>query len=220
MNAVIVGCSSMAKAVFAAQKKMNTDYPTVFIDRKYHADPAAMRDHLSAAIRDLPGSIDAVLTAMGFCGGSWADIDTDKTVVIPRVDDCISLMLHTDDTWHFNLKQATHLYMRDAYGESFGAMREMLRKKYGRQKGDETFAGWFAPFTDLDVIDAGLYDCHNEKFRDKAAAEAAATGCNLNYVRGSNILMEKLVSGRWDHQFIVAPPHHLLSEKDFRSPRG
>ena len=134
MNAVIVGCSSMAKAVFAAQKKMNTDYPTVFIDRKYHADPAAMRDHLSAAIRDLPGSIDAVLTAMGFCGGSWADIDTDKTVVIPRVDDCISLMLHTDDTWHFNLKQATHLYMRDAYGESFGQCAKCCGKNTAGKK--------------------------------------------------------------------------------------
>ena len=36
MNAVILGCSSMAKAIDAAQKKTGTDHPVYLISRKYH----------------------------------------------------------------------------------------------------------------------------------------------------------------------------------------
>ena len=94
------------------------------------------------ALHTIPESSDTVLVAMGFCGGSWKDIDTEKRIVIPKVDDCITLMLHTDDSPHFNLKQATHLYMRDPYGDDFGSMpvsythldvykRQLLQYIYG-----------------------------------------------------------------------------------------
>lgn len=216
MNAIILGCSSMARAIAAAKKKEGTDYPVHLIDRKYHADPQAMRLHLKDAILAMPDSIDTILVAMGFCGGSWQDIDTNKQIVIPRVDDCITLMLHTDDSWHFNLKQSTHLYVRDPYGDDFGSMHEKLCQKYGKEKGDATFARWFDPFTDLDIIDAGIYDCHSERFTEKASRDAQSIGCRLNFVPGSNIIMEKLVSGKWDEQFIIRKPHMPLSETDFR----
>ena len=134
MNAVILGCSSMAKAIDAAQKKTGTDHPVYLISRKYHSSPGQMRLHLMEALHTIPESSDTVLVAMGFCGGSWKDIDTEKRIVIPKVDDCITLMLHTDDSPHFNLKQATHLYMRDPYGDDFGPMHEKLRMKYGEEK--------------------------------------------------------------------------------------
>lgn len=216
MNEVILGCSSMAKAIDAAQKKTGTDHPVYLISRKYHSSPGQMRLHLMEALHTIPESSDTVLVAMGFCGGSWKDIDTEKRIVIPKVDDCITLMLHTDDSPHFNLKQATHLYMRDPYGDDFGSMHEKLRMKYGEEKGDATFARWFEPFTDLDIIDAGIYDCHSSTFIDKARRDAQAIGCRLNHIKGSNIIMEKLVSGKWDSQFIVNEPHRPLSEENFR----
>lgn len=37
----------------------------------------------------------------------------------------------------------------------------------------------------------------------------------LDYVEGSNHLLEKLVSGRWDEQFLVAEPGHLIRHADF-----
>ena len=42
MNAVILGCSSMAKAIDAAQKKTGTDHPVYLISRKYHSSPGQM----------------------------------------------------------------------------------------------------------------------------------------------------------------------------------
>ena len=40
--------------------------------------------------------------------------------------------------------------------------------------------------------------------------------CSLNYVQGSNIILEKLVSGNWDAQFVVAEPGTKIQMKDFK----
>ena len=43
MNAVILTCSSLTSHVDAAQKKMNTHFPVMEMDRRYHDNPAYMR---------------------------------------------------------------------------------------------------------------------------------------------------------------------------------
>lgn len=40
-------------------------------------------------------------------------------------------------------------------------------------------------------------------------------GGALDYVQGSNQTLEKLVGGRWDRQFLVAEPGHLIWHTDF-----
>jgi hypothetical protein len=33
--------------------------------------------------------------------------------------------------------------------------------------------------------------------------------------RGSRVLIEKMIHGPWDHEFIVAPPGHTIRLQDF-----
>jgi len=55
--------------------------------------------------KKLSAEVDSVPETMEFCGGSWNEVFSEKRIVIPRVDDCISLLLHTDDARHPNLKE-------------------------------------------------------------------------------------------------------------------
>jgi hypothetical protein len=48
-----------------------------------------------------------------------------------------------------------------------------------------------------------------------AQENADQINATLDYVEGSNRLLEKLVSGRWDEQFIVAEPGHKIKHGDF-----
>ena len=100
MNAVILACSSMARQVAAAQRKMGTDYPVRCVDRRYHAEPKEMRLQLIAALGGLAGEFDTVLVAMGFCGGSWESVYAPVRVVAPRADDCITILLNTRRRLH------------------------------------------------------------------------------------------------------------------------
>lgn len=217
MNAVILACSSLNGHVDAAQEKMKTDYPVVNVDRKYHEDPKQMREQLMEKLRSLPSEIDTVLVAMGFCGGSWEAIPLEKRVVIPRVDDCITLLLHTDNVWYPNLKQAGHLYLRDTDTAEYSleAMQRKLCEQYGGMNGSMIFNSMFANYTNVDIIDTGVYDCYSEEYVTEAQRNADLIRGILDYVEGSNLLLEKLVSGQWDQQFIVAEPGQLLSNQNF-----
>lgn len=216
-HTVILACSSMLLHVKAAQERMHTKFDVVELDRRLHADPKQMRSSILETLSALPDYYETVLVAMGFCGGSWDHIPLSRRVVIPKVDDCITLLLHTDDTAHGNLKQMGHMYFRDcdtgAY--SIEAMKEKLCRDYGTETGTAIFGMWFEHYTNADIIDTGAYDCYSEAYVAQAQKNADLIRCTLGYVKGSNVILEKLVSGRWDAQFLVLEPGQEMTEHAF-----
>ena len=216
-HTVILSCSSLLLHVEAAQTKMHTRFPVVDLDGRPHAEPKGMRSSILETLDALPPSCETVLAAMGYCGGSWNHIPLSRRVVIPKVDDCITLLLHTDDTPHGNLKEAGHMYFRDcdtgAY--SIESMKEEICRTYGMEFGTSIFGSWFQNYTNADIIDTGVYDCYSEEYVTEAQKNADLIRCSLGYVEGSNRILEKLVSGQWDAQFIVLESGQEMTEQDF-----
>lgn len=217
MNAVILACSSMARQVAAAQRKMGTDYPVRCVDRRYHAEPKEMRLKLIEALGGLAGEFDTVLVAMGFCGGSWESVRAPLRVVAPRADDCITILLNTDGAPHENLKEPGHIYIRDtdAGRYSLEGLRESVCERYGREQGLALFDKWFASYTHADIIDTGTYDSRAEDFLAQARRGAEIARCELRHVPGGSVVLEKLVSGDWDDLFVVAEAGETLTRDMF-----
>ena len=51
-------------------------------------------------------------------------------------------------------------------------------------------------------MDTGVYDCYSKEYVERAKRESAIINVPYQYVPGSNIILEKLVSGKWDDQFL------------------
>ena len=217
MNAVILACSSMARQVAAAQRKMGTGYPVRCVDRRYHAEPKEMRLKLIEALGGLAGEFDTVLVAMGFCGGSWESVYAPVRVVAPRADDCITILLNTDGAPHENLKEPGHIYIRDTDTGRYSleGLRDAVCEKYGREQGLALFDKWFASYTHADIIDTGTYDSRAEDFLAQARRGAEIARCELRHVPGGNVVLEKLVSGDWDDLFVVAEAGETLTRDMF-----
>ena len=205
MNCVIMACSSLAAYVSAAQKKTGTDYPVIYLDKALHADPPAMRQSILAELAALPEKYDTVLVAMGFCGGSWREIESDRRIVRPRVDDCVSLLLHTAYTAGYNLKQPGHLYMKDPDPHDFymekafcGYTKDMTSETRAQVK-----AAWQANYDVVAVVDTGLNRCDRPEYQAWAAKNAAWISGHVEQLQGSNILIEKLVAGKWDEDLFI-----------------
>ena len=77
------------------------------------------------------------------------------------------------------------------------------------------FDMWFTNYSYLDIVDTGMADCYSEAFVEMAQRSADLIKCDLDYTVGSNHLLEKLVSGQWDEQFLMAEPGHKIAHKDF-----
>lgn len=207
VNTVILACDSMLTHIQAAQWKMGTDFPVIKLEQKLHMVPEQMRDKIIAALEALPESVDTVLVAMGYCGGSWKEVTVPCRVVIPKMDDCITMLLHTDDVQHDNLKASGHMYFRDDVDVderlTVRGMMKNLIDTYGEKRGMMVFNTWFAGYRYADIIDTGVYDCRSEEYLEKIRKSAELIGCDIIYSEGSNIILEKLVSGKWDDQFVV-----------------
>lgn len=219
---VIVVCDAMLLHLQAAQEKMGTSFPVVEIDRKLHAEPKRMCQEMKRVLAPLGQVYDTILLAMGFCGGALDGVGADCRIVVPRVDDCITLLLHTDDTWYPNLKSCGHMYFRDN-DEYFNihAIYGRMLEQYGEKKAGRLFRAYFRSYTNADIIDTGTYDCREPGYVADAQAQAEMIHSKLGYVPGSNILLEKLVSGRWDEQFVILEPGETFYNDQFiKQPQG
>lgn len=208
MNTIILSCTTLLDYVQQAQLTCGTAFPVVELDRQYHVEPSRMREHILETLSGLPADVDTILVAMGFCGGSWQDVSCSRTLVIPRIADCVALALTTPDHYAPDLKEPGHMYLfgDGKNGFSVQAIYDSLLKKYDKQMADLTFNMYFEHYYHLDIIDNGLYDCYDLDYVEQAQKEADMIHAELDFIPGSNILLEKLVSGKWDSQFLVVPP--------------
>ena len=217
MSTVILSCTTLLEYVQKAQESCGTSYPVVELDRKYHAEPSRMREHILKTLASLPSDVDTVLAAMGFCGGSWQNVSCARTLVIPRAADCVALALVTRERYSPDLKEPGHMYLfgEGDNGFSIRAIYENLLETYDREMADIVFDMYFEHYYHLDIIDNGLYDCYDLDYVEQAQEDAVRIHAELDFVPGSNLLLEKLVSGQWDSQFLVVPPNTNITQEKF-----
>ena len=186
----VLACESVVVYVQAAQRRLGTDYPVFVLHYTDTDDPGRMKLQIVQAAEKMPKDIDTVLVAMGFCGGSWNQVEASRRLVIPRVDDCVSMLLNVEEGHSTNPKEMGHLYITEQEPDSSG---KRLCQQCPRWKVDACYPKWFANHSQMDIVDTGVFDCHTEDYVEKAQKCADDLHCNLDYVSGSNALLEKLI---------------------------
>lgn len=207
---VILACSSLTEYVEAAQKKTGTAMPVIYLNRIYHRNPAEMQEHIKLELDRMPAGIDTVLVCMGFCGGSWDAVRSRYRLVLPRVDDCVSLLLQMGDSPVSNLKAPGHLYVRakDPSTESFKAIFERLVKAYNvdDETAEKRHKEWMDLYNTISIMDTGINNSRRPEYEATVQKDAEWLGAKLEYVEGGIHLLEKLFTGKWDEQFLVLEP--------------
>lgn len=205
MGTVILACSSLKDYIEEAQRKVGSNFQVVYLNRVYHRDPKEMREHILAELRKLPETTDTVLVAMGYCGGSWEGVEVPCRLVIPKIDDCVSLLLQMGDLPISNLKEPGHLYVRekDPSRECFHAIFERLTKNLDAETKEGYHNDWKQLYSGIDIMDTGLNDCRRGAYREEVQKDADWLEADLSYVLGGTYLLEKLFAGKWDEQFLV-----------------
>jgi len=205
---VILSCTSLKDYVELAQKKLNTAYPVIYLSRIYHRDPEEMREHVISALEGLDPEVETVLVSMGFCGGSWDKVKVPCRVVIPRVDDCISLLLQTTDEPVSNLKKQDHLYVKDKdpFKENFKSIFDHLTRDIDEETKKRYHEDWMRYYREIDIIETEINDSRRPEYAAVVKADADWLQAEMAYIPGGTLLLEKLISGNWDGQFMVFEP--------------
>ena len=192
---IILACSSLTEYVEAAQARAGTKMQVRYLNRIYHRDPAEMQEHIKAELERMPEEIDTVLVCMGFCGGSWNQVQSRYRLVIPRVDDCVSLLLQTKDDPVSNLKTPGHLYVDE----------ETAKKRHKE---------WMDLYNTISVMDTGINQCRRPEYAAVVKKDADWLGAKMEYVEAGTHLLEKLFRGMWDDQFLVLEPGRAVQKEE------
>jgi hypothetical protein len=129
-------------------------------------------------------------------------------LVIPKVDDCIGLLLGSR-TEHVRqcLRAPGTFYLTKGWiecGDDPYTEYVKMRQKYGHERAYWLEKKIIENYTRLALINTGNYNL--KKYRQYAKVVAEFFGLAFEEIPGSNVLLRKLLEGNWDEDFVIVEP--------------
>jgi hypothetical protein len=197
---------------------MPPDLAYEVLDFGLHSNPDKLRQALQQGIDSCGPTIETVLLGFGLCAKAVVGLQTgNRTIVIPKADDCITIFLGSED--HYRQQQRNEpgtLYLTKGWIESgtpLDEQRNMMAKRYGEEKAEFLFKKMLQGYKRLAFINTGNYEL--ERYRIRSQEIAQRLGLRYEEIEGDGTLVKKLLSGLWDHDFVVAPPGYTVGLPDF-----
>lgn len=187
------------------------------LDFGLHVFPDKLRETLQAEIDSTPGSGD-ILLGYGLCSNALLGISSAAhRLVVPRVDDCIALFLgsRAEHLRQLSDQPGTYFLTKgwvEAADLPYYEYQRMV-EKYGEERARRVSRIMLANYTRVLLIDTGNY--RMEEYRDFARQMADLFEMGFEEVQGSNRMLQGLLGGTWDEEFVVLEPGREFSLADF-----
>jgi hypothetical protein len=232
---LVLACEVLARPLYLAAATSPNVVDIHLLRRGLHNSPKDLQSTLQSLI-DAAQSQDyqALLLGYGLCGNGTAGLLSRKIpLVIPRVHDCIGLLLGSPSRYRQQYDQTpgTYWYTRDfmerqdgdAKFSSLGSTTpdemknqyELFVTRYGRENADylmQVMGSWQSHYERAAFIDLGILD--SAEYQAETRAAAAQHGWRFEKLAGDLVMFRQLINGDWqdEHQmdFQVVPPGHQL----------
>ena len=215
MKTTVVACKTLEDEVNQTLSKTGIDYSVKWIESGLHNYPEKLRDTLQNTIDETTDS-DYILLIFGLCGNSLLGLNsTNATLVLPRVDDCISLFLGGNDKRKIMEEETVAYYLTKGwlrYENNIWQEYTRSVEKYGKERTKGIFATMLKHYTHLVVIDTGAYD--RDAFLEEAQEIAAELDLKLKVIPADLDLLKDALEQNWHDDFIVIEPGNTITLQD------
>ncbi len=215
MSTVVVACQTIKREVRLAIRETGVDFPVILIDSKLHNNPDLLHQAIQRQIDQIE-NVDTILMAFGFCGNALVGIGSPGSrIVIPRADDCIALMLGSYElSKNFKNEVGTYFLTKGWLDSEHNVLAEYecCVKRYGNEKAQRVMKVMLGHYRRLMVIDTKAYRLEDILHTTKTFADQM--GMAHQEFAGSMRLLNKLLQGPWDDEFIVLEPGQKLAFRD------
>jgi hypothetical protein len=194
-----------------------TETSVVYLDYGLHVQPKRMAPSLQKEL-DALEEPSLVLIGYGLCGNGLEGLEAGRhTLVIPRADDCITILLGSHQA--YARAQQDHpgtYYLTRGWlevGANPLAEYQALVERFGRENADHVVDALFGSYTSLCLLastDADLAACRAEA-REIADFCSKRWGMSYQERIGSDLLLRGLLDapqrmGSLGEDFVVVPP--------------
>lgn len=219
-KAVLVVCESVAPEI----EKLAPEHLDVrVLEFGLHNHPDKLNERLRGCLAEIEedGSYGVALLGYGLCSEGVVGLKPQRVkLVIPRADDCIAIFLGSRDRYlEESQREPGTFYLTKGWiehGETPLAVYNQevpWVKKYPPEK-----AHWLARevmrnYKRVALIDTGAYDL--SAYEEYARKTAETFNMKYEVIPGSLNLLQKLLAGHWDGNFLVIEPGQEVKREMF-----
>jgi hypothetical protein len=214
----IVSCEVLRNEIESVLERDGRELEIEFVDGALHDYPDRLRAELPARIDATPGERD-ILLCCGRCSNGSVGLEARRhRLVLPAVDDCISLLLGSRARYleEHTAEPGTYYYTRGWVDFIEDPYKEYLKivPKYGEEKAAYVARLIMENYTRYAIIETpGVPDLSDK--REYLETVSAFYDLPLQRLTGTLRFLEKLVAGPHDEEFIVVESGELLDEARF-----
>lgn len=214
MKAKVYVCSTLADEI---QKVLPDGMSCELLPYALHREPRKLNSELQARI-DADQEHDTLLFAYGLCSNGVVNLHSrTHTLVIPRVHDCISLLLGSRQIYQqeFDANPGT-IYLSKGWIDQGAEPHAEFQKycaKYGEENARYIIDTEYHHYKRLVFIDTGVGD--HESLVEYSKQVAEFMGASFIEKTSTCPLLERLVTGDWGKDFVIIPPKMMVSQESF-----
>ena len=94
MKTIMIACKTIERELKKAIRDTGISYPCTWLESGLHNYPEKLREALQKTLDEISSETERVILAFGYCGNAVNGLKTGNfQLILPRVDDCITLML-------------------------------------------------------------------------------------------------------------------------------
>lgn len=216
---LIIACEAIVNEVLPWVKE-SMAFET--IDAGLHVRANHLKSTLQASVAKADGYHDPIILGYGLCGNAVVGLTAQRsTLIVPRVDDCIAMMLGSAEAHKAIMKEYPRSYFlsRGWIDSKITLLDEWqeLADRHGRERALWVQKKMFCHYRHLIYVETDS----NSPARYDTAARKAASHIDLAYLKktGTPEMLKALLHGPWDHRFVVKPPGNDISLSDFSASR-
>jgi len=211
----LIACATVIEEM---QGWLPVEVSSEVLDFGLHLRPEKLREALQAKIDEASLGAEVLLLGYGLCSMAVVGLQARTAqLVIPRVDDCIAIFLGSCAAYQQQARQEPGTYYLTKgwieAGDTPFAEHQQLVERYGEQKARRMTSLMLKNYRRLAFINTGQYE--SVRFREEARRTAEAFNLNFEEIDGSAALVQKMVSGPWDGEFVVVAPGEAVKYTDF-----
>ena len=217
---VMIACDTLRTEIEHVMSTFGIERRVIWMEHLLHNVPTKLTEALQTAIDEVRDA-DRVLLGFGNCGNAVQGLKNGNfELIVPRIDDCISLMLGSQRYREQYSSQHSAFYLTDGWLNGSHTIEEEYNdmiEDYGEEEADEVMSMIYAHYRTMAYLDTGLYDIDALMERTRHLCEVIETEqvvepATLTYV-------ERLVCGPWpDDLFVHVAPHEIIPSKPFFEP--
>ena len=211
----VIACATVIEEM---RPLLPAEVPYEVLDFGLHLNPQELKRVLQEKIDEASQSAEVVILGYGLCSMAVVGLHaTTATLVVSRSDDCIAIFLGSCAAYKQQAgKEPGTYYLTKGWievGDSPFSEYEKLVAKYGEVKAMRMLKLTLKNYTRLAFINTGQYDL--ERYR--AYARQASEKFDLRYeeIDGSSALVQKMIAGPWDDEFVVVSPGETITYEMF-----